>query len=341
METTHKGRKSRIKDILDEVFSAQPAPGAVNMLVRESHRMARAYLLQKVRRGNLQPDFFGLTLDDLALDCLADLFQRDEAGHFVQLTAYFTAFDWQDKEDVDLAIALRRLVFSKVNEGLFRRYREADPSLAKLIRNLKLAVNASSELTLLRRGAELWLVVGDLSHALPMVPPELLEAYLIMLTEGTRPLSEMLSAFVSFTRRETSYCNGYTLTGFAQVIRGLFVNLESGSTDRQEEPVFLASNVERAIQRATDHIKAAKYDSYVGRKKLDEETYDTYFRTVRDILAAQYINNTLPEVSYFEALKRYKPALTETDYRGRHRHILEYITKLTHASLIRYLRTDQ
>jgi len=343
MDITGTYRTLSFKEAFGSVLSGQSDPNAIAILVGESHRIARAYLLQKTKRGSLHPDFFGLTLDDLALDCLADLFQRDEAGIFVQLDAHFTTLGWQALDEEDLHIALRRMVFNKVNEGLFRRYREADPGLAKLIRNLKLAVKSATELSLARRGTELWLIVGaagELSSSLPMAPPEILEAYLITSTEGTRPLSEMLAAFASFTKQETSYCNGYPLTSFAQIVRTLFITLESASPDGHEDKAFLPSNVERAIQLGTDQVQEAKYETYVEKKKVDEETYQTYFRTVRDILVAQYMRNELPEVSYFEALKRHIPSLTEEDYRGNHRHIMEYVTKLSRASVIRYLSDD-
>ena len=48
----------------------------------------------------------------------------------------------EDLDEEEATQQLRILVFSKVNQGLFRLYRENDPILARLIRNIKLAVKA-------------------------------------------------------------------------------------------------------------------------------------------------------------------------------------------------------
>ena len=97
----------------------------------------------------------------LALDCIADTFQRDENGHFTTLITYFESLNWRQLSDADLTIALRRLIFSKVNEGLFRSYRAEDPNLARIIRNIKEAVKRNDSFSLHREREVQWIVVGS------------------------------------------------------------------------------------------------------------------------------------------------------------------------------------
>ena len=116
----------KIKYTLEQILADTPDRHAVNSLVERCFKMALAYLHHRLRKGSLTDHQFGISNEDLALDCIAELYQRDEQGAFIVITQYFENLDWRTQSEDALAVALRRLVFSKVNEGLFRSYREED-----------------------------------------------------------------------------------------------------------------------------------------------------------------------------------------------------------------------
>lgn len=87
-------------------------------------------------------------LDDLAIDCVAGLFMRNENNEFVQLRRYFGPYlDTQENpNDVELLIMLRRLVIKKTKQELSRIFKERDPEGAKIIRNIRVAVKNANDL---------------------------------------------------------------------------------------------------------------------------------------------------------------------------------------------------
>lgn len=87
-------------------------------------------------------------LDDLAIDCVAGLFMRNENNEFVQLRRYFGPYlDAQENpNDVELLIMLRRLVIKKTKQELSRIFKERDPEGAKIIRNIRVAVKNANDL---------------------------------------------------------------------------------------------------------------------------------------------------------------------------------------------------
>lgn len=87
-------------------------------------------------------------LDDLAIDCVAGLFMRNENNEFVQLRRYFGPYidAHVDPNDVELLIMLRRLVIKKTKQELSRIFKERDPEGAKIIRNIRVAVKNASDL---------------------------------------------------------------------------------------------------------------------------------------------------------------------------------------------------
>ena len=331
-----------IKRNVASVVSSQPDRLAVRALVDQSYRFAFAYLRQKVRRGRLRPDLFGLSLEDLALDCFADLFQRDEEGRFEQVATYFESLQWQRLQDEEVYMALRRLVFSKVNDGLFQRYRGMDASLAKIIRNIKNAVKANPNLSLLRHKRELWLVAASEGTALtshPSAPPEILEAFLASQLSYSDELRAVVSSFSSFTEARPFYANGYPLTAFAQTLRAAYVCVGDASA-YEEEPAFPAYEVEEAIHLTTRSLKSDMHSSYVAKGKVNGLVFEAYFSAVRDILCAQFISNAPPVDSYYDALRSYMPELSKPYYRQEHRYRLEYLAKLSRGRLLHYLKDE-
>ena len=332
----------KIKNIIASTLSEKPDRHAVNELVDECYRLALAYLQKKARSGYLLPHLFGLTLEDLALDCFADLFQRDENGKFNLLHQYFNSVEWKDENDHDVYIVLRRLIFSKVNEGLFRRYREADPTLAKIIRNIKDAVKADENLYLARYNGSAWLILGDEGtemNNLPIAPVEVLEAHLISYLCRSASSHELVSSFVKFIGEQPYYCNGYPVTGFAQAIRAAYVHVgETAVVVEEPDQLLRPEEVEQAIHHATQKVQSVMHESYVKKGKVCLTTFETYFKTVKDILTSQFVRDANPVGSYFDALQNYIPALSRTSYSQEHRNILEYITKLSRSQLLVYLR---
>lgn len=329
---------------IERIMSAEPDRHASEKIIQTCYRYAVGYLRQKIRRGNLQPDRFGMSLEDLALDSIADLFERDAAGRFMRLADYLETISWHTLSQEDLEIGLRRFVFSKVNEGLFRRYREADPVLAKIIRNIKANIGRKGIAHLERRQNRWWIVVGEEngSHQfLPMAPPEVLQAFLVSYLRRSSSIQSAIDGFIDFVRVHPHYCNSYALVGFAQAVRWALCRVgydEYIGRDGEECELFRAAEVRQAIHRTIREVAAEKRQTYLKESKVDQQTYSAYFKAVGDILAAEFVNDAAPVESFYDALTVYLPGLTRNGYRYEHRNRLEYLAKLSRVVLIQNLR---
>jgi hypothetical protein len=91
-------------------------------------------------------------LEDMAIDCVAGLFMRNDANEFVQLRRYFGPYldTHAELNDVELLIMLRRLVIKKTKQELSRIFKERDPEGAKIIRNIRVAVKNAKDLGIFR-----------------------------------------------------------------------------------------------------------------------------------------------------------------------------------------------
>ncbi len=323
-----------LRQAIASLISDRPTRTHTGRFVDLCYRIALAYLRQKQRSGRLNPDLLGLPPEDLAMDGIADLFERDDAGRFPRLAAYFEHIGHEEVDDQTLFEATRRLVFSKVNDTLFHAYGEADASLANLLRSLKRAIKERPDLVLERRSGVLWVQVkASEPRAHPLAPPEFLEAHLTPAIRQRMTTGDVLHAAVGVLAAQAHYVQRYPLTLLARVIRSATVRVNEAADTPSDEPASLyREDVARLIERSVAATQSAMRVSYVGKGKVDEATYALYFRAIQDRLNDSDLTN-------YEALRAYLPELSREAYEQR-RAVFEYLSKSARNRLMHHLRKE-
>jgi len=335
---------SHLKSILASLLSDTPSRTCVREFVNLCHKMALAYLRNKTKNGRLNSALNVTSLEDLALDCIADLFQRDARGVFIKLVAYFEAADWESKNEDELTGATRRLIFGKVNHAFCRIYREADPSLGRLLRNLKSAIKSSPLFALAQRDGEAWICLNPEDGAnasLPVMPPEFLEAHLTASLRSEADVKQVLTRLVEILRDQQTYRRSYPLTSLALIIRSAFVHLHAAlEHESNGHENFAPEEIEKLIAASVKIVKSNMHSSYVAKQKLDCATYDACFLAIRDLFAAEYVQNDGFNRSYYDYLRLHLQELTREHYQRRCRCHFEYLAKLTRQELLQNLKKE-
>lgn len=332
----------RLRQTVADLVSDRPSRRATDAFVDHGRRIATAYLRRRIQSGRLRLDQFDLTAEDLALDCLADLFRRDDAGRFVRICAYAESVGWEALDDAGLEIAMRRLVFSATNEGLFRRYRENDPTVGRIIRTLKHHASTNDRVALRRLRAahllELRRSTAD-QRGRPMMPPEVLEAHLHGLLDRSGRLSEVLDVVADLLEDHPFYAPSAALSDLALSVRNVLARrgesqgealADSGGVEERDFRALMGSRIEHAQARVRDEMEAL----YVERRGISPPLYASYMRAVGDILRAQFVEPGAPDLSYREAFISHAAAVGSAEYRRRHQAVLEYLVNLTRAQVL-------
>jgi hypothetical protein len=293
------------------------------------------------------PDQFGMTVDDLAMDVIADLFGRDEHGRFSQLANYFESIAWHEQSEEYLHAATRRLVMSQVTEGLFYRHQEHDPGLGRIIRNLKRSLDGHPELVLTKRLSRPWIMVlGELntdSGARPLMPPEFLEAYLAS-AGPARDTPDLLRRLAEILRHQSVYRKSVPLTLVAQAVRAANVHLEpDASVSHQMPRAYQKEDVIALVSRCVELTHQSLKSTYVDTNKVDRNVYLLYVRAVHnrilyEVGAGSHDN---PCETNFEALCAVMAPLSRDAYTRDHRAIFEYMMRVTKGHLSRRLTAEE
>ncbi|NNE71511.1 MAG: hypothetical protein HKN29_14265 [Rhodothermales bacterium] len=269
-----------------------------------------------------------LTDHDVALDALADALSRSQSGRFNQVASYFQDLDWEHLNEEELVTALRRFVFRKVEDGVYRMFQERDPQLAKLIRVLRNAANSSEEVSLVRHGGRLWVCVdGALPAAnVSTLPLELLERRLWVCDGDTAP--DMLKCVVRVLRYQTLHQAAVPLTGLALVVRAVVARAHCSPVQVQEDErdaFEWSDRVNTSVDRVCDRL----WSSYEGQ--VAPGVYAGYRKAAKLVYAEGYPQSA--------AVARCVEG-AEANYREAHRKVFEYIARKVRADLQAFYRSE-
>lgn len=316
-------------------------------------------------------------LDDLAIDCVAGLFMRNDNNEFVQLRRYFGPCieGGNAPNDVELLIMLRRLVIKKTKQELSRIFKERDPEGAKIIRNIRVAVKNAADLATFRemgreyiylkssrmmRNAVSLAAAGAVVTAAPAGPADFSVEELNYLRKAKPTIPEK--------SLKQNYLELYAPKDHvSSTIRKMLSVVESDERFQNFLPTDVVArlirhtNLEVVRNRLLAQIEDVSPLDYVRLKEI-ERAKQKVLQRVRHKIQNQYVTSnkiapekgeiyykTLADVledithskkieSYFRHLRKYMPDLTQRRYRQEERTIFEYLGKLTKKWFREYLK---
>lgn len=325
------GLQKNLREHILAVISGLYTRPQLNGFVSACHALALAFLRSK-RSVGLLADAEGVKLPDLAYDCIADLFQKSDSGEFVRIRAYFGSLDIDRLTDEELLTYLRRLVFSLVNQGVFRLYHEVDPSLGKVLRNVKLSVNAVRTFDEVERFGEPCLVpaMAERLEHLPVLDREGVEHAFLRIGHGGERVPELLAKLSLYLRGQSDHSRVVPLVAVALGIRSLYARTStSDSVPASPERALMEQDATAMIRGACARVKARTRKRYVDQKRIGTELFEKYFDAIELYLRARFDGLAEGELSLYTSLERVDPTLTRDEYRRKHRSRIEYLARKT------------
>jgi hypothetical protein len=314
----------------------------LNSFVAVCHTLARAFIDSKSTTGTLRT-IYDLNSSDLAYDCIAELFHQDERGCYLQLQSYFGGIPVTTAQDEEMLAHVRRLVFSKVNQGIFRMYSESDPSLAKILRNIKLAVHSLQNFIEIERFGETCIAPSlcDTLEHLPQPDRSELEQRFSPITKGTEFIPELLAKLSIYLREQHEHSRIIPLVSVGLLFRSAYTRgtdstLITESTEGEIAKADSISIIRQACCETRNHIAP----KYVGSGKIPEELFATYFQVVEESIIEKFVGRNGHDGSLFEQLQMHIPSLSKKDYAQKHRNKVEYFLKMAEKETRKSLKHD-
>ncbi len=224
-----------LRQILSAILESRHTRPQVHQFVAVCNSIAITLIQSKIASGSIRIRHFGLSPSDIAFDAIADLFREDDDGNLVQIKVYFESIDWEKMEDELLLIHLRRLVFSRTNQGLFRMFQEIDPGLGKILRNTKLAIAALNTFVEFDHFGEPCIAPNfcDPLERLPMIDRDCLQQRLLELTNGSERIPVILAKLSRYLREQEEHSRMVPIVSVGLAIRAVYDRIE---IEQQQQP---------------------------------------------------------------------------------------------------------
>ncbi len=314
----------------------------INQLVKIAQRYASIRLTQLIKKGKLSTEVVPHSIKVVALDCIAEIFKRDQNGNFVELSLYFS--NEKSIHSVEPEITLinfRSLVFSKLTDGIFRLYREYDPITSKILRNIKLICKNESEVMLFERFGEIMISnAGEaLNEHLPEYPFDELETALTINSIDSQSTKKILISILDNIKNNSCYRKYYPLTDVALLMKFIYLrNREFISDKTLNDSDLIFDDVKNIIKNSFDEFKIEMSDKYLVKKKIDEDSFLQYLNAIEKYLYSRFLLNNGNKLTYFEYLQEQNNELTYEKYRSFDRIKFEYMLKVAKSKVIANLK---
>ncbi len=331
------------KQVVQAILSGTYTPYDLREFVQLCHDLALPMIRKKIALGKLRLDAVGLKEPDVVYDCIADLFRRDAEGKFPQIQTYFekNITDVHTATEEELLTALRRLIFGKINNSLVRLYSEIDPTLGKILRNIKLAIEKSKMFEEVTRFSDVYLVPVscDALQQLAPMPSEYLEQEFsrLVLVHDTIPV--MLKKLHTVLVEQESYQRMVSLVTAGMLCKQIYklgweTEQEVKVVEEEVDGEYLAKVVDQICQS----LHKEMHHSYVEKGKCTGDMFRAYLGATKSILNSFYVDEHLDGSTFYEYLEEQIHGLTKEEYRDKHRPILEYFIKIGKERLKHELR---
>jgi hypothetical protein len=300
-------------------------------------------------------------LEDMAIDCIAELFSGDGKGNFPQLIRYYQPkFDETENiTDQEVLVLTRRLVVRKTKQELSRIFRERDPEGAKIVRNIKVAIRSSERLHFFRdmgkefvffknglkidesnpKGHEA--IATYLRKSNPPIPEDYLHTRFINIYNPNDSVSNSINKLLKTIYTMEAYQNFLSIEKVVKLIRSVkFDAFRQRLISEENVPTPLdnleSKEIESFISMVMETIWNKIDAQYMKTGKLTSKKANIYNKALRDVLydLIQKKDNS----SYFRNLKYYLPELTQREYRQNERSVFEYLAKVAKREFRKHLK---
>ena len=354
-------RAENLVDALGNILANQISTRDLNSFISYCQALSKTSLIHEIQHGRLNLDQSLSSqnqLDDFALDCIADLFARDNRGDLYLLRRVFEPKMVEiHKSPQSAIILLRKLISSRVHQSLISLFSRVDKGGWKIWRNLSLVTKRNPHIHEFSYLSTCYLycdmhgkpssVPDGLNPAGTMLPDELLSEWLQLNLKAHYGLPQAILGVFEKLNRENEYRQfierGRLFHALKQHLNVSYIDIgeiESlGSWEAERRKGSSALTTQLLISQINSYISSELLSKYIQKGKIAPELSDQYFK-ILEIYFSDLISD-----GFVEKLQKYLKHTGNKDLMNRewllHRGRLEYMIKLGKDWLRNEIKSDE
>lgn len=309
-----------ILNTLTNISERDVSRSEVNHLIELSQSYAYTYL--KYRFKNLSKVLMAedLTLQELAIDAIAPLFERNETGIFVKITKAFN--EWEPKIDSEekAVFFLNRIVSKSVEKYVSELLRQSDPFFSKILDSVCYLIEKQNYKKKQMLGTTYIVEDENIKRIGTLPDSKFIYELPIDLFIINNKILEEIFGFIKIKTDRTSAIPLNALVIKIKQIKSSSFNFSDSSSNGNE------TEIDSIVNKALISTITKMQESYQKKNKIDENEASGIKKALENIIYDMRdggINLGLHK--YF--LEQFSE-LNFEDYESRYQNIFEYLFKV-------------
>jgi hypothetical protein len=310
-------KKSQILNLFSTLDSQQ----SVNKLVEVCYKIALSQIrfkYKKVQRIILRDE---ISLEDIAIDSITSLFERDQMGCFKNILEPFNSWQPPIKTEEEALFFLTKLVQKRADQHISHLLRESDPLFSKLADSVNYLLKKYSYRKTSYFGTIFIINSGTENISGKTIPIEEFEKLPAKLFAEKKNLLQNIFLYLN---SETSYVSAIPFNALIHKLKELNTALYniSESTTEQNDNIEINSIVAQALNKTIQKLD----DTYISKEKLSMDEGEKFRKALMDI--SRDIKDGGVNPGLYKYLLAHIQALDEETYKQKYHNILEYLLKV-------------
>jgi hypothetical protein len=320
--------------LLKQILSGKYASFDIERLVKIVFQISLDRLILLVKLGRLNIKNIPISLNSIAMDCIADLFKRDNSGCLIEIVDFFSGDnDINNLQEDEVKSLFRSLVFTAVNDGMANIFKNYDPIYNKILQNIRYHIRTIPGIKKIEMFNEIYIYSCkevDLQTNLMAYPVEELEYDLSPLLKGNENSKDYLLLILGLLNEQDKYRRCYSLASIANVIKRIISRRmkDSIETIYSVNDELLDHDIPEIVARCIYDMKMFLNHKFLGKNKISEDLFDKYFAAIEEIIFCSFVQNDGVTITAYDCLKKYYPEITQEEYKNEHCNRFEYMIKI-------------
>lgn len=351
---------TKVLKIIKQIVNDNVELAELNWLIFYCQALSKSCLISEIQFGRLDLNHSLINqdqIDDFALDCIADLFARnDQEKYFLLIRFFEPQIDSLTQTPERILPVLRKLISSRVHQSLITHFSKVDQGGWKIWRNLNLATKRQprlNEFTFLNQ-SYIFLdhhvnpenTQDRLNPRVNPIPDDQLSNLFLDCFKTVYGLPQILIKVLEEIRTHSDYQQFLSRSQVYKVLKDL-LNINYMDVEEIDTLMSFETSPDETQQELSAGVKGSEIHRYVSdqlnARYLDKGKIDkTLFKSYYAVLKLYF--SDLIEDGFTERLPKYLDTCgsknLESDDWLLHRGRLEYIIKLGKSHIRELIKAD-
>jgi hypothetical protein len=321
-------------EIIQSLKEKGPSLLEISFLFKFCSEIAYRFLFNKYEKIKDQISFAGLTIEDVAVDSITDLFIRNKYNNNYEIRNSLLRWELPVENEIHAFFFLNKVVTQKVDQYIIGLIKQSDPLFEKIFKSVNYFIAKKGYAKIQYVGTN-YIVKGNNS---------VINKKVISLNEFQKLSEDLISESIevsiynlfNYIEIETNFFPAIPLNEFVRLLKKRYCNernkLDIINNNLPEDNLIIEEMLGEGLRKAIDKIN----NYYLHKNILTNTEVGTIKSALKDMvidLRDGGINRGL-----FLYLEPYIPGLTKELFNKKYQSILDYLLWIMKESIAEELR---